>query len=138
MPPIDVVESAGALIEAGVQDGSVLAWVLVAGSVITSLLTLYAVIRVWTKAFWRPRSDAPEGQLAVAHPEALLDDADVIEFADREDPGRMPMSMVAPTAGLLAVGLILAIFAGPMFDVTDRAATPVERSNVSPHDRAAV
>jgi len=34
----------------------------------------------------------------------------------------MPMSMVAPTAGLLGVGLVLALLAGPMFSVTDRAA----------------
>ena len=122
IPPFSGFIGKVGLIEAGVQQGSVVAWLLVAGSVITSLLTLYAVIRVWTKAFWRARADAPEGQLAVAHPEALLDDADVIEFADREDPGRMPMSMVAPTAGLLGVGLVLALLAGPMFSVTDRAA----------------
>ena len=34
---------------------------LVAGGTVTSLLTLYAVTRVWTKAFWRARADAPEG-----------------------------------------------------------------------------
>ncbi|WP_082789303.1 Na+/H+ antiporter subunit D [Tsukamurella pseudospumae] len=122
IPPFSGFIGKVGLIEAGVMKGSVLAWVLVAGSVITSLLTLYAVARVWTKAFWRARADAPEGQLAGARPEALLDDADVIEFADREDPGRMPLSMVAPTAGLLAVGLFIALWAGPMFGITDRAA----------------
>ena len=49
-----------ALLEAGAQDGSVLAWLLVAGGVVTSLLTLYVVSRVWTLAFWRTRTDAPE------------------------------------------------------------------------------
>ncbi|CAM3894523.1 MULTISPECIES: Na+/H+ antiporter subunit D [Tsukamurella] len=122
IPPFSGFIGKVGLLEAGVQVGSVLAWVLVAGSVITSLLTLYAVARVWTKAFWRARADAPEGQLAGAHPEALLADADDIEFADREDPGRMPISMVAPTAALFAVGLAIAVWAGPMFDVTDRAA----------------
>ncbi|ADG80294.1 NADH/Ubiquinone/plastoquinone (Complex I) OS=Tsukamurella paurometabola (strain ATCC 8368 / DSM/ CCUG 35730 / CIP 100753 / JCM 10117 / KCTC 9821 / NBRC 16120 / NCIMB 702349 / NCTC 13040) OX=521096 GN=Tpau_3716 PE=3 SV=1 [Tsukamurella paurometabola] len=122
IPPFSGFIGKVGLLEAGVQVGSVLAWILVAGSVITSLLTLYAVARVWTKAFWRARADAPEGQLAVAHPEALLDDGDVIEFADREDPGRMPIGMVAPTAALFAVGLAIAVWAGPMFDVTNRAA----------------
>ena len=40
--------------------------VLVAGGTLTSLLTLYAIARVWTKAFWRSRADAPEGDLADA------------------------------------------------------------------------
>ena len=57
-----------ALLEAGAQDGSGLAWVLVGGSVLTSLLTLYVVARVWTKAFWRAREDAPEGHLSAAAP----------------------------------------------------------------------
>ena len=57
-----------ALLEAGAQDGSVLAWMLVAGGVLTSLLTLYVVVRVWTKAFWRSRVDAPEGDLSAATP----------------------------------------------------------------------
>ena len=39
----------------------------------TSLLTLYVMARVWTKAFWRARVDAPEGELAAAAPLALLD-----------------------------------------------------------------
>ena len=43
------------------------------GRCITSLLTLYVVTRVWTKAFWRARVDAPEGELAAAAPLALLD-----------------------------------------------------------------
>lgn len=51
------------------MQGSVLAWALVAGGTITSLLTLYAVARVWTKAFWRPRSDAPEGDLPQPRPQ---------------------------------------------------------------------
>ena len=46
-----------------------------AASVLTSLLTLYVVARVWTKAFWRARVDAPEGDLAAAAPSALLDNA---------------------------------------------------------------
>ena len=54
---------------------SVLAWVLVGAGVLTSLLTLYAVARVWTKAFWRPRGDAPEGELADAAPSALIDES---------------------------------------------------------------
>lgn len=59
VPPLSGFVGKLGLIEAGVQDGSVLAWVLVAGAVLTSLLTLYAMIKVWVLAFWRPPDQVP-------------------------------------------------------------------------------
>jgi multicomponent Na+:H+ antiporter subunit D len=53
-------------LQAGVADGSPLALTLVAGGVITSLLTLLAVARVWTRAFWRPASQEPLADTAAA------------------------------------------------------------------------
>ena len=72
IPPFSGFIGKVALLEAGTQDGSVLAWMLVAGSVVTSLLTLYVVARVWTKAFWRARVDAPDGTMSDSAPSALL------------------------------------------------------------------
>src|SRR6185295_10098198 len=72
IPPFSGFVGKVALLEAGAQNGSVLAWLLVGGSVVTSLLTLYVVSRVWTLAFWRTRTDAPEGDVAAAAPSALL------------------------------------------------------------------
>ena len=115
-----------ALLEAGSPDGSVLAWLLVGGSVVTSLLTLYVVARVWTKAFWRARADAPDGAMADSAPSALLADySQDVAFDDRGDVGRMPIGMVAPTMGLIAVGLALTVAAGPIFGFSDRAADEV-------------
>ena len=114
IPPFSGFIGKVALLEAGAQDGSVLAWILVAGGVVTSLLTLYVVARVWTKAFWRPRADAPEGDLAGRGPSALLDDPEDVAFADRDDVGRMPVGMLAPTGALIAVGLALTVLAGPI------------------------
>ena len=103
-----------------------LAWVLVGGSVTTSLLTLYAVARVYSKAFWRPRADAPEGELSRAGPTVLLDDPEVdVTFLDRDDVGRMPFGMLVPTMALIAVGLALTLLAGPFFSYADRAAAEV-------------
>ena len=97
---------------------------------LTSLLTLYVVARVWTKAFWRSRADAPEGHLAAAAPEALLDDSEDVAFADRGNVGRMPVGMLAPTGALIAVGLTLTVLAGPIVAYTDRAAGEVlDRGN---------
>lgn len=103
-------------------DGSVLAWVLVAGSIVTSLLTLYAMARVWSKAFWRPRVQAPEGNLADAAPSGLIEESTDVLFDDRVDPGRMPRLMLAPTVALLAVGLSLTAFAGPVLGIAARSA----------------
>lgn len=125
IPPFSGFIGKVALLEAGGEAGSTLAWVLVAGSVLTSLLTLYAVARVWTKAFWRARADAPEGNLSAAAPSALLDDSDDIEFVDRDDVGRMPVGMLIPTGALIVVGLVLTVAAGPIFAYSERAAAQV-------------
>ncbi|MGW4100017.1 Na+/H+ antiporter subunit D [Mycobacterium sp. NPDC004974] len=125
IPPFSGFIGKVALLEAGAANGSPLAWILVAGSVVTSLLTLYVVARVWTKAFWRARADAPEGHLAGAAPAVLLDDIEDIKFADRDSVGRMPMGMLAPTGALIAVGLALTVAAGPIFSYSERAAAEV-------------
>ena len=114
-----------ARMQAGADSGSVLAWILVGGSVVTSLLTLYVVTPVWTKAFWRTRADAPEGHLAAATPTVLLDDSEDVEFADRLHVGRMPVSMLVPTGALILVGVALTVFAGPIFGYSERAADQV-------------
>jgi multicomponent Na+:H+ antiporter subunit D len=125
IPPFSGFIGKVALLEAGAQNDSALAWVLVGGGVVTSLLTLYVVTRVWTKAFWRSREDAPEGHLSGAAPSALLDEPDDIKFVDRDHVGRMPVGMVLPTAALIAVGLTLTVMAGPIFGYADRAADEV-------------
>lgn len=130
IPPFSGFIGKVALLRAGAVDGSVLAWLLVAGGVVTSLLTLYAVSRVWSKAFWRPRVDAPDGELVAARAAVLLDDIDDVAFDDRDDVGRMPIGMLAPTVALIAVGLALTVLAGPIFSYADRAATQVlDRGN---------
>jgi multicomponent Na+:H+ antiporter subunit D len=125
IPPFSGFIGKVALLEAGAQDGSVLAWLLVGGSVVTSLLTLYVVSRVWTLAFWRTRTDAPEGDVAAASPSALLDDTADILLVDRTDVGRMPVGMLVPTGALIAVGLTLTVLAGPIVAFSDRAAAEV-------------
>ncbi|MFZ2509951.1 MAG: Na+/H+ antiporter subunit D [Gordonia sp. (in: high G+C Gram-positive bacteria)] len=122
IPPFSGFIGKVALLEGGVRDGSVLAWLLVAGAVITSLLTLYVVARVWTKAFWRPRADAPEGGLTNSTASALVPEGEDVLLDEREDVGRMPPAMVLPTAAMIGVGLALTVWAGPIFGFTDDAA----------------
>jgi multicomponent Na+:H+ antiporter subunit D len=128
IPPFSGFIGKVALLEAGTQTASVLAWLLVGGGIVTSLLTLYVMARVWTKAFWRSRADAPEGDMSAAIPSALLDaseDADDVSFVDRDDVGKMPFGMLVPTAALILVGLALTVFAGPIFAFSERAAAEV-------------
>ncbi|MBF6451709.1 MULTISPECIES: Na+/H+ antiporter subunit D [Nocardia] len=122
IPPFSGYIGKVRLLQAGAADGSVLSWMLIAGAVTTSLLTLYVMARVWSKAFWRPRVQAPEGELADAAPSALIDESTDVLFDDRVDPGRMPRLMVAPTAALIVVALALTVFAGPILGICQRAA----------------
>ena len=101
IPPLSGFLGKVGLLEAGVLDGSGLAWVLVVGSVVTSLLTLYAVVRAWNKAFWQPC------------PEKL------------PEPTPLPWGMVGPTAALVAVSVGLTVVAGPLYGYAERAAESV-------------
>ncbi|NLG47239.1 Na+/H+ antiporter subunit D [Gordonia sp. (in: high G+C Gram-positive bacteria)] len=125
IPPFSGFIGKVALLEAGAQDGSVLAWILVGGSVVTSLLTLYVMARIWTKAFWRARADAPEGAMASSTASALIEEGEDVLLSEREDVGRMPVTMVVPTMAMVAAGLALTVWGGPMFDFTDDASSGV-------------
>ncbi|RBO87786.1 Na+/H+ antiporter subunit D [Nocardia puris] len=122
IPPFSGFIGKAALLQAGALDGSVLAWVLASGAVVTSLLTLYVVARVWSKAFWRPRVEAPEGHLTAARPPTLVEDSTDVLYDERTDPGRIPALMLFATGALVAVSLSLTVLAGPMLSIADRAA----------------
>ncbi|MEV0947950.1 Na+/H+ antiporter subunit D [Rhodococcus sp. NPDC049939] len=131
IPPFSGFIGKVALLQAGAASGSALAWLLVAGGTITSLLTLYVVARVWTKAFWRARADAPEGDLADVSPSALLDESEAdIAFDERVDVGRMPAMMLIPTIALVAVGVGMTVFAGQIIHVSDRAASDLQDRSI--------
>lgn len=122
IPPFSGFLGKTALLQAGAADGSVLAWALVGGSVVTSLLTLYVVARVWTKAFWRPRDDAPEGGLTDEGPVELVPFAANTAVAQRLVVGPIPVGMLVPTTAMVAVSLVLTVLAGPLLGFVDRAA----------------
>ncbi|MEU2006120.1 Na+/H+ antiporter subunit D [Rhodococcus sp. NPDC019627] len=131
IPPFSGFIGKVALLQAGSADAGVLAWILVGGGTLTSLLTLYVVARVWTKAFWRARADAPEGDLADVSPSALIDESEAdIPFDDRADVGRIPAMMLLPTVALVGVGLAMTVFAGQIISISDRAATDLQDRSI--------
>ena len=67
IPPFSGFLGKLGLLQAGVELGTPLAIALVVGGVVTSLLTLLAIARVWNRAFWRKPEDAE-------YPAAVLKD----------------------------------------------------------------
>lgn len=118
------------LLEAGAEKGGWMSWVLIAGAVITSLLTLYVMVLVWSKAFWRSRKDAPEGQMAQAHSAPLADVTDEVHFSEREDVGKMPVGMIASTSLLVLASVSITFAAGPLSGATGRAAESAQETNI--------
>nr|MDT0657070.1 Na+/H+ antiporter subunit D [Micromonospora sp. DSM 115978] len=99
IPPFSGFLGKLGLLQAGVQEGGNLAWVLVAGGAVTSLLTLYATMKAWNLAFWRtPKLAAPDA------------------------PAGLPALMVGPTAALVAFSVALTVAAGPLYTVSADAA----------------
>ncbi len=131
VPPLSGFLGKVGLFEAGIEDGRVLALVLVIGGALTSLLTLYAVIRVWGRAFWRPVPDA-----------VLSGGGDPLETESGRSPGlrrrlqrealrrseaheaaTLPGGMLGATTAIVAVGLLLTVAAGPIYAFAESAAT---------------
>ncbi|MQA14504.1 MAG: Na+/H+ antiporter subunit D [Pseudonocardiaceae bacterium] len=107
IPPTSGFVAKLALLQAGA--GSGVATAAVAGVVVaSSLLTLYAMARVWVRVFWGtpqpPLSDPdPTDELVVG-------------------TGSTPRPMVAAAGSLAAVSVAIAVAAGPLSAVTGRAA----------------
>ena len=108
IPPLSGFLAKLGLLQAGLADGGALAAVAVAAAVLTSLLTLYAMGRVWSEVFWGPV-------------------AEVVEDQDREDAvdvgtARTPALMLGAAAFAVVGGLSITFLAGPLYALSERAA----------------
>ena len=90
---------------------------MIAAGAATSLITLYALTRFWNMAFWR-RRDELEGYESVL----LGSVQEAPEGATVTATRTTPVLMVAATTTLVVVTVLLTVFAGPLFEFTDRAA----------------
>ena len=91
-----------------------------------SLLTLLAMARVWNRAFWRSPKDAefPDPVLMATASVRTSTNASTQATgrSARKDAGKdgvalLPGMMVGSTAALVAFGLALTVFAGPLFQL---------------------
>lgn len=120
IPPLSGFLGKVGLLQAGAEAATPLSYLLVAGSLVTSLLTLYAISRVWGRAFWRsPRaaSEGADGELV-----------DVVGEQAEQLVAERPLAagVVVPTVALVVISCLMSVVAGPLFHYTDDAAAQLQ------------
>lgn len=129
IPPFSGFIGKLALFQASAQQDTWLSWTLVGAGALVSLLTLYALIRVWSLAFWRPvdavSEDVPHSPLQLGSDEG----AERSAAAQQREARATPRLMIASTAGMVAVSLALTVFAGPLYGLAARAGESLEGPN---------
>jgi len=114
IPPFSGFLGKLGLFEASLATGDPLAAASVVAGALVSLLTLYALMRVWSRVFWgTPRTDTEAGESM---------DAPAPSTGSIAVRTRIPSLMMAATVGLVAVSIALTVFAGPIYDFGLRAA----------------
>lgn len=108
-PPLTGFLGKYGLAMASVDTATPLAWALLAAGLITSLLTLYVVLKVWNMAFWQTRDDR----------EKQMSTEELEERRDRQRSGRFAVMSGATTA-LVVVSIVMTIGAGPVYSYLDR------------------
>jgi multicomponent Na+:H+ antiporter subunit D len=102
LPPLSGFFGKLALVQAGF---SAEVWLVTGISLVVSLLTLYSMTKIWAGVFWGEPQEPPP--LPSARGEGKL---------------RAPKLMNAATLGLVGITLAIAIFAQPLWDLSERAA----------------
>ncbi|WP_306367250.1 Na+/H+ antiporter subunit D [Nocardiopsis sp. CC223A] len=142
IPPLSGFLGKVGLLQAGVQEGTPLAYLLVGASVLTSLLTLYVIARVWNYAFWRAPSEGKVADPGTVLEDTEADDSSTAALGPGEAVGpssriggtatvstplvtsvALPRTMVGATIALVGFGLALTVFAGPLIAYSSEAAT---------------
>ena len=91
IPPFSGFIGKLGLFRAAAIDGSPLAYATIAAGVVTSLLTLYALMRVWDAAFWRPKpaAEAAAPHASVAEPHEHLRSPEPAPLTVSEESGEV-------------------------------------------------
>ncbi len=101
IPPLSGFVAKFALVSAGTDAERY--W-LVAVSILVSLFTLFSMMKIWSGVFWSPADEEPD--------------------VEPHQVGRLggPVLMIAPTAALGVLSVVIALFAGPLYGLSERAA----------------
>jgi multicomponent Na+:H+ antiporter subunit D len=111
MPPFSGFVAKLGLLTAGLDAGQ---YVAVGVMLATSLLTLVSMMKIWLGAFWGSAGDL---ELRASTVGAAANDHRTLWC--------WPASMAGATVAMVGVGLALAVFAGPVYALCERAAADV-------------
>lgn len=118
IPPFSGFIGKLGLFQAAAEQGDALAYTLIGAGALVSLLTLYALVRVWNLAFWRPAGDVEGDETRLLRRVEEAPHATTTIAQTRQTP----RLMTASTVLMVATGLALTVFAGPLYGLADRAA----------------
>lgn len=136
IPPLSGFLGKIGLMQAGIDVGTPMAITVVVGGIVTSLLTLYALAKAWSQAFWRTPHQALVSAVADAsdvdlrhiaeHDEYDLEMSDLVRAADAVDGQQsriaLPKPMFAAAAAVTLMSLLISVVAGPMYSYAERSA----------------
>ncbi|HEX5367279.1 MAG TPA: Na+/H+ antiporter subunit D [Acidimicrobiales bacterium] len=103
IPPLSGFIAKLALVDAAAASSS---YAVMAVSLVVSLLTLYSLMKIWISVFWSPATEPLASPPDRAHGEHLGG----------------PLLMVVPTAVLAGLTVAMGLAAGPLYDLSMRAA----------------
>jgi multicomponent Na+:H+ antiporter subunit D len=103
IPPLSGFVGKLAILEAGVGAQR---YAIVGIALAVSLFTLFSMVKIWNGVFWGS-AEEPTAQLAAVAPDAKL---------------AIPALMQAATVALVALTVAIAVFGGPIYDLSVRAA----------------
>jgi multicomponent Na+:H+ antiporter subunit D len=109
IPPFSGFFGKLALIDAGFAAG---AWTVTGISLVVSLLTLYSMTKIWSGVFWGEPDEPPP-----------------LPTAAGDGPLTAPRLMNGATVGLVALTLVIAVFAQPLWALSERAAQDILSPN---------
>ena len=118
IPPFSGFIGKLGLFQAAAEQGDALAYVLIGAGALVSLLTLYALVRVWSFAFWRPAGEVEGDETRLLRTVEEAPHSTTTIAATRATSRLMTVSTVL----MVVVGLALTVFAGPLYGLADRAA----------------
>jgi multicomponent Na+:H+ antiporter subunit D len=100
-PPFSGFIGKTGLVEAGLDQAS---WTMIAVALVGSLLTLVSMLKIWTGLFWGESNTGTASRPGVLRHHPLISSA---------------------TGALVAVGLAIALFGGPIYRYCERAADSI-------------
>lgn len=114
LPPFSGFIGKFALFDAAASVGTPIMIVLMVGGIVTSLLTLYALMRTWALSFWREEDEMTDADARLAY----LGNAPAAE--EQSERRVIPRIMTTATAGMVGATLFLTVAAGPLYAVCER------------------